>query len=67
MTTQLICCALQYALAERHPAPGLIHHSDRGVQYASRAYVEQLEGIGAQISMSEVGNPYDNTKAESFF
>jgi putative transposase len=52
---------------ERHPQPGLIHHSDRGVQYASREYVEQLQEIGAQISMSAVGNPYDNAKAESFF
>ena len=55
------------AIAERHPQPGLIHHSDRGVQYASHDYVEQLEQIGAQISMSSVSNPYDNAKAESFF
>src|SRR6266702_8036804 len=41
--------------------------SDRGVQYASREYVEQLQEIGAQLSMSSVGNPYDNAKAESFF
>lgn len=67
MTTQLTLAALHQASAERHPAPGLIHHSDRGVQYASHEYVEQLQAVGAQISMSAVGNPYDNAKAESFF
>ena len=59
--------ALEMALATRSIAPGLIHHSDRGVQYASTAYVERLVGIQALISMSAVGNPYDNAKAESFF
>ncbi len=67
MTTQLTRGALHQAIVERQPKPGLIHHSDRGVQYASREYVEQLQQIGAQISMSAVGNPYDNAKAESFF
>jgi len=67
MTTQLTLTALQQAIAERRPQPGLIHHSDRGVQYASYEYVEQLQQIGAQISMSSVSNPYDNAKAESFF
>src|SRR5439155_5181367 len=67
MTTQLTRSALHQAIVERHPKPGLIHHSDRGVQYASHEYVEQLQAIGAQISMSAVGNPYDNAKAESFF
>jgi putative transposase len=67
MTTQLTLAALRLAIAQRHPQPGLIHHSDRGVQYASHDYVEQLEQIGAQISMSSVSNPYDNAKAESFF
>jgi putative transposase len=66
MTTQLTLAALRQAIAQRHPPPGLIHHSDRGVQYASHDYIEQLEQIGAQISMSEVRNPYDNAKAESF-
>jgi len=41
--------------------------SDRGVQYASHEYIEQLQAIGAHSSMSAVGNPYDNAKAESFF
>lgn len=67
MNTQMTSRALQQAIGERHPQPGLIHHSDRGVQYASRDYIGQLEAIGAQISMSAVGNPYDNAKAESFF
>ncbi len=67
MTRQLTRSALHQAIVERQPKPGLIHHSDRGVQYASREYVEQLQKIGAQISMSAVGNPYDNAKAESFF
>jgi putative transposase len=67
MTTQLTRSALHQAIVERRPKPGLIHHSDRGVQYASREYVEQLQEIGAHISMSAVGNPYDNAKAESFF
>ena len=45
----------------------MIHHSDRGVQYASSEYIERLEKSGAQISMAAVGNPYENAKAESFF
>jgi putative transposase len=67
MNTQMTSHALQQAIAERRPQPGLIHHSDRGVQYASHEYIEQLQAIGAQMSMSAVGNPYDNAKAESFF
>ena len=59
--------ALDMALAARNIQPGLVHHSDRGVQYASTAYVEQLHSVQAQISMSALGNPYDNAKAESFF
>ena len=56
------------ALASRRPtAAGLIHHSDRGVQYASGEYVLRLEQSGARISMAAVGNPYENAKAESFF
>ena len=46
--------------------PGIIHHSDRGVQYCARAYVERLQNYGFQISMSRAGNPYDNALAESF-
>lgn len=65
--TQLTLDALEMALTQRRPAPGLIHHSDRGVQYASLAYVARLEQAGARVSMSAKGNPYDNAKAESFF
>jgi transposase InsO family protein len=65
--TRLTLAALDRALALRHPPPGLIHHSDRGVQYASADYVARLESVGAQISMAARGNPYDNAKAESFF
>ncbi len=48
------------------PASGLIHHSDRGVQYASAEYLARLRAAGAHSSMSAAGNPYDNAKAESF-
>jgi transposase InsO family protein len=65
--TQLALGALEQALATRDVKPGLIHHSDRGVQYASNAYVERLLSVQAHISMSALGNPYDNAKAESFF
>jgi putative transposase len=65
--TQLALGALEKALATRDVRPGLIHHSDRGVQYASTAYVERLLSVQAHISMSAVGNPYDNARAESFF
>ena len=59
--------ALTMALEERRPAWGsLIHHSDRGVQYACGDYTEVLEAHGISASMSRVGNPYDNAKAESF-
>jgi putative transposase len=65
--TRLTLDALEVALAQRQPAPGLMHHSDRGVQYASLDYVARLEQVGARVSMSAKGNPYDNAKAESFF
>ena len=58
--------ALRMALTERQPAPGLIHHSDRGIQYACADYLTLLAEHEAQPSMSRVGNPYDNAKAESF-
>lgn len=65
--TTLTLAALERALQLRQPAPGVIHHSDRGVQYANHAYVARLEQAGLPLSMSAVGNPYDNAKAESFF
>lgn len=58
--------ALKMALANRMPEPGMIHHSDRGFQYACSDYVKILQEHHIQISMSRVGNPYDNAKAESF-
>ena len=54
------------AIDRRAPPSGVIHHSDRGVQYACSDYVEMLEGRGFQISMSRKGNPYDNAAMESF-
>ena len=65
--TRLTLAALNAAISARCPLPGLIHHSDRGVQYASLDYVTRLEEIGACPSMSAAGCPYDNAKAESFF
>jgi transposase InsO family protein len=65
--TRLTLDALEMALTQRHPAPGLLHHSDQGVQYASAAYVARLEQAGMLVSISAKGNPYDNAKAESFF
>lgn len=59
--------ALDHAPAARRPEPGLIHHSGRGVPYASAAYVARLTDVGAAISMAAIGNPYENAKAESFF
>jgi len=58
--------ALDMAIAARDPPPGLIHHSDRGVQYASAEYAVRMEARDLQRSMSRPGNPYDNAKAESF-
>ena len=64
--TELCLAALQMALTDR-PARGCIHHSDRGVQYASTAYVAELRLHGLEISMSAKGNPYDNAFMESFY
>jgi putative transposase len=63
---ELTTAALQMALVCRHPSPGLVHHSDRGVQYASRNYTDLLKSRGITISMSRKGNPYDNAACESF-
>ena len=66
LRAELALGALNRALADRAIAPGIVHHSDRGVQYCSEDYVERLQGCGFVISMSRTGNPYDNAKAESF-
>jgi len=62
----LAIAALHMALTERKPQLGLVHHSDRGVQYASQDYTKMLKQHQAQISMSRKGNPYDNAACESF-
>ena len=62
----LVLEALRMALRQRHPPPGLVHHSDRGVQYASQDDRQQLDRYGIRISMSRRGNVYDNAMAESF-
>ena len=58
--------ALQKALAQRQPVPGLVHHSDRGWQYASQAYTQILRQHHMLLSMSRAGNPFDNATCESF-
>jgi putative transposase len=63
---QLTLSALRMALDRRTPLPGLVHHSDRGSQYASRAYTELLQANQIRISMSRRGNPWDNAACESF-
>jgi putative transposase len=66
LQAELAMAALRMALLERQPSPGLVHHSDRGVQYASRDYTEMLQQHNATISMSRKGNPWDNAACESF-
>jgi transposase InsO family protein len=63
LTTEMALTALKNAIDSRKPAPGLIHHSDRGVQYASVAYVDTLLQHGMIPSMSRPGNPYDKAYA----
>jgi putative transposase len=63
---ELTLTALRMALANRVPLPGLVHHSDRGSQYASRDYIELLQANQIRISMSRRGNPWDNAACESF-
>jgi len=66
LEAELAVTALRMALIERRPSPGLVHHSDRGVQYASNDYTGILKQHHATISMSRKGNPYDNAACESF-
>jgi putative transposase len=67
LQASLAIAALTMAIAARRPAPdSLIHHSDRGVQYACGDYAKLLASHAIQPSMSRIGNPYDNAKAESF-
>jgi transposase InsO family protein len=66
LQAELAVAALRMAIAARGVQPGLVHHSDRGVQYASHVYTDVLKEHGIQISMSRRGNAYDNAKAERF-
>jgi putative transposase len=67
LRADLATAALRMAIAARRPQPGwLVHHSDRGIQYACREYTRVLQAHGIQPSMSRIGNPYDNARAESF-
>jgi len=67
LDTSLTLAALRMAITRRQPSPGVIHHSDQGVQYASSEYVEELKRHGFDISMARTGNPYENAMVESFF
>jgi putative transposase len=67
LDTSLVLAALRQALGRRQPPATLLHHSDRGSQYASAAYQAALAEHGAQVSMSRAGNCYDNAPLESFF
>jgi putative transposase len=66
MEDDLTLSALRMALASRSFGPGLVHHSDRGSQYASNEYTDLLKDNGITISMSRKGNPWDNAACESF-
>ena len=66
LETSLTLEALRMALERRQPVPGVVHHSDRGVQYAATDYTDLLQQNGLLISMSRRGNPYDNATCESF-
>jgi transposase InsO family protein len=67
MTTDLVVRALEQAVTTRRPAPGLIHHSDRGSQYCSHEYQASLRSCEMSVSMSRKGNCYDNAPVESFW
>jgi len=66
MEDKLTLTALRMALSRRAVEPGLVHHSDRGSQYASNDYTDLLQANGIQVSMSRKGNPWDNAACESF-
>ncbi len=67
LETTIVLDALAMAIGGQHPDRGLIHHSDRGSQYASDAFRNALKRCGARASMSRTGNCYDNAVAESFY
>jgi putative transposase len=66
LKAQLPLCALERAIANRRPPPGVVHHSDQGVQYACQEYMEKLRDHQMLPSMSRPSNPYDNATCESF-
>ena len=66
LANRLAISALERAIGQRRPRPGLVHHSDRGLQYARGEYVAVLEKFGIVASMSRPANPYDNASCESF-
>ncbi len=66
LDTTLTLATLRMAIARRQPCPGVIHHSDQGVQYASIDYVDELKRHGFEISMTRTGSPYENAMMERF-
>jgi putative transposase len=66
LKTELVVDALQMAVWRRKPAPGLVHHSDQGVQYTSLSFSERLREVGIKPSMGRTGTALDNAMAESF-
>ena len=67
LRTELVLAALTMALHQRHPAAGLIHHSDHGCQYTSLTFGQRLQAAGILPSRGSVGDCFDNAVAESFF
>jgi transposase InsO family protein len=67
LDTTVTLQALRMAIDQRQPGPGIIHHSDQGVQYASGEYIDELKGHGFLISMASTGNSYEKPMMESFF
>ena len=67
MRAELVTRAFDQAVRRHQPVPGLVVHSDRGIQFASTAFRQQLERYGALPSMSRTGNCYDNAAMESFW
>jgi transposase InsO family protein len=66
LQAKLPLCALKRAIADRRPPPGVVHHSDQGVKYTCRHYMQELHLHGMLPSMSRPANPYDNATCESF-
>ena len=67
LRTELASAALAMAMKRQRPAQGLVHHSDRGVQYAAHDYRSRLQSAGIKASMSRKADCYDNAPMESFF